>query len=98
MGAAHSYIEDMDPEDPAFSPLFGDFAGFPDVYIMAGKNGILIDDSIRLKERIEEAGGTAWLDIEEKGWHVYQQMPIPMAKQAMIRLSEHISKEIYKKA
>ena len=97
MGAARSYIEDRYAEDPAFSPLFGDFAGFPTTYIMAGKNGILLDDSIRLKEKIEEAGGNVWLDIEEKGWHVYQQMPISMAKRAMIRLSEHVSKEIYKK-
>ena len=97
MGAAHSYIEDRDPSDPAFSPLFGDFTGFPPVFIMAGKNGILIDDSIRLKDRIEEAGGKAWLDIEEKGWHVYQQMPIPIARQAMRRLSAHVSEEIYGK-
>lgn len=97
MGAAHSYVVDMDLADPAFSPLFGDFSGFPPVYIMAGRNGILLDDSIRLKDRIEEAGGTAWLDIEEKGWHVYQQMPIHIARQAMIRLSEHVSEVVVKK-
>ncbi|MCR5465792.1 MAG: hypothetical protein K6F11_02975 [Lachnospiraceae bacterium] len=47
---------------------------------MAGKNGILLDDSMKLRERIEQAGGKAELDIEERGWHVYQQMPGPMTR------------------
>ena len=95
MNSVKAYIGDKDPSDKAFSPLFGSFEGFPPVYIMAGKNGILLDDSIRLKDRIEEAGGTAVLDIEEKGWHVYQQMPGSLARKAMRRLSEHVSHEIY---
>ena len=64
---------------------------------MAGRNGILLDDSIRLKEKIDEEGGTALIDIEEKGWHVYQQMPIAMAREAMKRLASHVSDEIYGK-
>ncbi|MBR4343700.1 MAG: alpha/beta hydrolase [Lachnospiraceae bacterium] len=95
MNASKAYIGDEDPYEPRFSPLFGDFTGFPPIYIMAGRNGILLDDSIRLKEKAEQAGIKVWLDIEEKGWHVYQQMPIPIAKNAMKRLSEHISNEIY---
>ena len=64
---------------------------------MAGRNGILVDDSIRLKERIEEYGGKVALDIEEKGWHVYPQMPLPMARKAMERLAAQVSSEIYGK-
>ncbi len=96
-GSAVAYVGEKDPADAAFSPLFGDFEGFPPVYIMAGRNGILLDDSIRLKERIEQAGGTAVLDIEEKGWHVYQQMPVSMAHEAMKRLAAHVSENIYGK-
>ena len=92
-----AYIGDRDPADAAFSPLFGSFDDFPPVYIMAGRNGILLDDSIKLRERIELAGGTALLDIEEKGWHVYQQMPTAIAKEAMKRLAAHVSDEIYGK-
>ena len=61
---------------------------------MAGRNGILLDDSVKLKEKIEQTGGTAELDIEEKGWHVYQLMPGSMAKEAMKRLAEHVSNTI----
>lgn len=95
MDSSKAYIGDADPYDPAFSPLFGSFSDFPPVFIMAGRSGILLDDSLRLKEKIEQASGKAWIDIEEKGWHVYQQMPIPMARNAMRRLSEHVTAEIY---
>lgn len=97
LDASKKYILDGDPTDPRFSPLFGDFTNFPPTYIMAGRNGILVDDSIRLKERIEECGGKAVLDIEEKGWHVYPQMPLPMAGKAMERLAAHVTNEIYGK-
>ena len=62
---------------------------------MAGRNEILLDDSIRLRDGILQAGGSAELDIEEDGWHVYQQMPVPMAKRALKRLSDYIRSEIY---
>ena len=97
MNSARAYMGDGDPTDAAFSPLFGSFENFPPVYIMAGRNGILLDDSIKLKERIDQAGGTAELDIEEKGWHVYQQMPGTMAREAMKRLAAQVSFEIYGK-
>ena len=97
LNSAKAYIGDNDPTDAAFSPLFGSFENFPPVFIMAGRNGILLDDSIRLKEKIEQAGGSAELDIEEKGWHVYQNMPGPMTRKAMKRLGTHVSHEIYGK-
>ncbi len=94
--AAAAYIGGTGERDDArFSPIFGDFSNFPHTFIMAGKNEILLDDSIRLKNRIIEAGGIAQLDIEESGWHVYQQMPIQLAERAMKRLSAYVSAEIY---
>ena len=97
MNSANAYMGVNDPTDPVFSPLYGSFKDFPPVYIMAGRNGILLDDSVKLKEKIDSSGGKAELDIEEKGWHVYQQMSGSMAKKAMKRLAEHVSYEIYGK-
>ena len=94
--ASKAYIAgNGDASDARFSPLFGDLSNLPPVYIMAGKNEILLDDSIRLHDGIIRAGGKADLDIEEDGWHVYQQMPIPIAKRAMKRLAAYVSREIY---
>ena len=97
LDSAKAYLGEGNPEDAVFSPLFGSFEHFPPVYIMAGRNEILLDDSVMLKEKIEQAGGTAELDIEEKGWHVYQQMPGSMAREAMKRLSEHVLCTVYGK-
>ena len=94
--AASAYIAGAgNPEEARFSPLFGELGNLPPAFIMAGRNGILLDDSIRLYEGIIAAGGRAVIDIEENGWHVYQQMPIPIAQRAMKRLSAYVSKEIY---
>jgi acetyl esterase/lipase len=97
MNSAKAYLGDKDPADTTFSPLFGSFENFPPVFIMSGRNGILLDDSIRLKAKIDEAGGKAELDIEEKGWHVYLHMPGPMTRKALKRLAAHVSHEIYGK-
>lgn len=97
LNSAKAYMGEGDPTDASFSPLFGSFAHFPPVYIMAGRNGILLDDSVKLREKVEQAGGKVVLDIEEKGWHVYQQMPGSMAREAMKRLAAHVSDEIYGK-
>lgn len=100
----HSYVcsvsqayagKDADMADPCFSPLNGDFEGFPPTFIMVGKNEILLDDSTRLHKKINKAGGKALIDIEKDGWHVYQQLPLPMANRAMKRLADYISSEIY---
>ncbi len=96
MDAARAYIaETGEPGEARFSPLFGRLEGLPPALIMAGRNEILLDDSIRLYEGITQAGGRAVLDIEENGWHVYQQMPVPIAKRAMKRLSAYVTGEVY---
>ena len=96
MDAARVYVSGAGEfEDSRFSPLFGELKGLPPVYIMAGKNEILLDDSVRLRDDIISAGGRAELDIEDSGWHVYQQMPIPIAERAMKRLSAYVSSLIY---
>ena len=94
--AAKVYIGGAgEPQDPRFSPLFGPLKDMPPVYIMAGRNGILLDDSIKLRDEITRAGGKAELDIEEDGWHVYQQMPVPIAHRAMKRVSAYVTAQIY---
>ncbi len=95
-GVRDAYVgPNEDYSDAKYSPLYGDFKDFPPTYIMVGKNEILLDDSVLLQKKIHKAGGKAVIDIEKGGWHVYQQMPLPVANRAMKRLSEHISAEIY---
>ena len=86
---------DVDPADPKYTPLNGDFQSFPTTFVQVGKTEILYEDSAALVRKINKAEGKAKLDVEKDGWHVYQQMPLPVANRAMKRLSDFVSAEIY---
>ena len=86
---------DADPSDPIYSPLYGDFKRFPATLVQVGKTEILYEDSASLVKKINKAGGKAKLDVEKDGWHVYQQMPLPVANRAMKRVADYVSNEIY---
>ena len=88
--------QDADPGEAIYSPLYGDFKGFPPVLVQVGQNEVLLDDSRSLAYRIENAGGSVTLDVEKEGWHVYQQMPIALATRAMKRLSAFVTDTIYR--
>ena len=95
-GVREAYIgKKADVADPKYSPLYGDFKDFPPTLIMVGKNEILYEDSLQLSKKIHKAGGKAILDTEKDGWHVYQQMPLPIAGRAMKRLSSFVTTVIY---
>ena len=87
--------EEAEAADPIYSPLFGDFERFPVTLVQVGKTEILYEDSASLVKKINKAGGKAKLDVEKDGWHVYQQMPLPVANRAMKRLADFVSHEIY---
>ncbi len=86
---------DADPSDPIYSPIYGGFEHFPPALVQVGKTEILYEDSALLVKKINKAGGKAKLDVEKDGWHVYQQMPLPVAGRAMKRLADFVSGEIY---
>ena len=69
--------------DPCYSPLFADLRGLPPTLVQVGTNEILRADSERLAEALQKAGGYARLEVYEECWHVFQQMPIRRAEEAM---------------
>lgn len=85
-----AYASGQDLEDPMISPLFGDFAGFPPVYIQVGANEILLSDSKRLYRRLLQAGVSARLEIFKGMWHVFQMAPFKTAAEAMDKNAEFI--------
>lgn len=62
------YLGDADPSLP-FSPLTQDVAGFPPLRIHVGDDEVLLDDSVRLAQRAEEAGVDVRLDVWEGMLH-----------------------------
>lgn len=77
-------------ENPLISPLFGDFEGFPPVYIQVGENEILLSDSVELHKKLQKAGVQAKLDRFKGMWHVFQMSPFRTAADAMEKSAEFI--------
>ena len=61
----------VDPKTPLANPLYGDFTGFPRLYVTAGSVESLLDNSTRLAERAKAAGVDVTLSIGEGQQHVY---------------------------
>lgn len=61
----------IDPKTPLANPLYGDFSGFPRLYITAGSAESLLDNATRLEERAAAAGVDVTLSIGEGQQHVY---------------------------
>lgn len=76
--------------NPYVSPLFGDFTGFPPVYIQVGENEILLSDTLRLHKKMVEANVSVKLDRFEGMWHVFQMSRFKKAKEAMDMNAEFI--------
>ena len=66
------YTHGRDPKDPEISPLYGDFAGFPPVYIQAGGAEIMIDMIRAYAEKARREGADVTLDVWEHMIHNFQ--------------------------
>ena len=81
-----AYAPNADWSRPEFSPLFGDLRGLPPTLIQVGEREILLSDSLRLQERMAQAGVPCVLECWKDLWHVFQMFPLKSASEAM----EHV--------
>ncbi len=68
---ARTYAGTADVADPRVSPLFGPMAGLPPMLVMVGTEEVLFDDSARLVERVEAAGGAGTLSVGDGMVHAW---------------------------
>lgn len=76
------YYTDTDPKDPVFSPIYSDLHGWPPVYLHACQGEILLDESIRMYLKLEEAGVETKLTIKEGLFHTYMMFDLPESYEA----------------
>lgn len=69
---ATDYLGSAAPDDPRAFPLFGAPDALPPMLIQVGTDEILLDDSRRLAEAIEKAGGAVTLEVWQGLHHVFQ--------------------------
>ncbi|MEO0998480.1 MAG: alpha/beta hydrolase [Pseudomonadota bacterium] len=67
----NAYVRERDIVDPAASPLFADFSGFPPLQILVGSSEILLSDAERTAERARLAGVETELEIWDGMPHVF---------------------------
>jgi monoterpene epsilon-lactone hydrolase len=72
---ARHYVAHHDPKHPLVSPIFADFTGMPPILAQVGSDEILLDDSVRVGHKAEEAGVPVELDIWHKMPHVWHLLP-----------------------
>ncbi len=70
-GFANHYLQGESPRDPQASPFYGDYTGFPPMYMMVGGREMLHDDTTRIAEKAKDAGVDVTLDVKEDMIHIY---------------------------
>lgn len=91
---AAAYAGDTPLDDPALSPGLGDLAGLPPVLIQVGGIEVLLDDSVRVAEGIEAAGGEVTLQRWDEGIHVFQMFDTPDSADALGRIAEFVAARV----
>lgn len=86
------YFADADPKDPLISPHFADVKGFPPTLIQVGTNEVLLDDSVRMAQKMNNAGVDVRLEIYENMMHVWQYLGgiVPEANKAIDEIGEFV--------
>ncbi len=81
------YCAGRDPRSPWISPLYGDLHGLPPLFICAGTNETMLDDSTCFAEKARAAGVDVTLLVGEGMVHCYPLMA-PLFPEATAALNE----------
>jgi acetyl esterase/lipase len=59
------YANGRDLRDPAISPVYGDFKGFPPTYLVTGTRDLFLSDTVRVQRKLLQAGVSTQLEVLE---------------------------------
>ncbi|MBD0371736.1 MAG: alpha/beta hydrolase [Pyrinomonadaceae bacterium] len=90
---ASAYLGDASPLDAYASPAFADLKGLPPVLLQVGSTELLLDDSRRVHEKIQEAKGESRLEVYDDVFHCWQMLDgfLPEARAALRQATAFIS-------
>jgi acetyl esterase/lipase len=93
---ATAYVGDRDPKAPLASPFYADLSGLPPLLLQVGSIETLLDDSVVLAKRAEEAGVDVTLEVWDGCPHVWQSFApvLPEGQQAVERIGEFIKDHV----
>src|SRR5262249_61670003 len=93
---ASNVVGDGARRDPYACPLYADLSGFPPIYLQAGGDETLVDDSRMFAERARAAGVDVRFDVFLERLHSFQMMAgrAPEADDASRRLAECVRRKL----
>lgn len=93
---ATQLLDGVDPKTPLASPIFADLKGLPPIYLQAGGDEALLDDSHVLTDRAKAAGVDVRLDVFPAMLHTFQMMAgrAPEADDAIGRIAEWVRPKV----
>jgi monoterpene epsilon-lactone hydrolase len=93
---AHYLLGGADPRDPYASPLYSEIAGLPPIFLQAGADEALLDDSKSFAERAKNAGVEVRFDAFPEMLHSCQMMAgrAPEADDAINRFAQWVQPKL----
>ena len=94
--AVAMYAPNISRDDSRISPLFGNVAGLPPLFIIASSAEVLLDDATRLQQMVERQNGNSTYLEWPKPPHAFPVMSqfLPEARAALKQSAAFISKHI----
>jgi acetyl esterase/lipase len=94
--AVDLYLAGADPYHPYVSPVYGDPTGLPPTLILVGGDEVLLDDSIRMADKMQAAGCKVEIEVWQRMWHVWPMLArvMPEAKAALARIERFIENKL----
>jgi monoterpene epsilon-lactone hydrolase len=88
--------EKGNPKDPYASPIYADLKGLPPIYLQAGGDEMLLDDSTLLAERARKAGIEVRLDVFPGMQHTFHMAAgrAPESNDAISRYAEWVKPKL----
>lgn len=90
------YCEEAEYTNPLVSAVYADVAGLPPIFIQAGDDEILLSDSTRIAEKLEQAGCDVTLEVWPRMWHVFQVFvhQMPESREAIDKIAPFVRKQL----
>ena len=90
----YAYAQGADRRHPYLSPVYGEFDKLPPILMTVGSHEMLLDDTLRVAEKIRAVGGQVELEIGNEMFHVYPLFyrVSPAANQSFKKILSFIKK------
>jgi monoterpene epsilon-lactone hydrolase len=94
--AAVVYAHGHDLKDPLLSPVYGDMHGFPPAILTTGTRDLLLSNTVRVHQKLQQSGVEAQLEVFDGMSHAQYQMDdrVPEAKAAFAEITEFFDKHL----